>query len=310
MKKPNLKKVLIKAIPLWLVVLLIVNSSFVFGLAEYYFLKKALSKNLASLSGSLNNSDQLITSLRPSVLPTSGYKTALKWRALGQQLVDLGAIDLEKYKQTFTNVGDGAQEMKHLQGEWDDDMTINQQNARFMVDTLWALGLVNKSQVLDEGPMKTAGLETAKFASTAGWTLGTKDAMKLYSSAKVVPLTAEQEALVKKIAETVYRPCCNNSTAFPDCNHGMAALGYIEWAVASKESEEQIYKDLLAFNSFWFPQNYLELAAYFQQQGTSWDKVDPKLALGANFSSAGGSQKVRQSVQPAPAQGSGGGCST
>ena len=30
-----------------------------------------------------------------------------------------------------------------------------------------------------------------------------------------------------KIAKGIYRPCCNNSTYFPDCNHGMAMLGLL-----------------------------------------------------------------------------------
>lgn len=178
-----------------------------------------------------------------------------------------------------------------------------------MVNTLWALGLVQKSKVLDAGPMRTGGNPTANFASTAGWTLGTKPAMELYSSATIIPLTEEQQELVKKIAENVFRPCCGNSTAFPDCNHGMAALGYIEWAVYNGLPENQIYKDLLAFNSFWFPQNYVDMAVYFDKQGTKWKDVDPKSALSANYSSAQGAQRIKQAVQSVPGVSSqGGGC--
>jgi hypothetical protein len=44
----------------------------------------------------------------------------------------------------------------------------------------------------------------------------------------LIPLTAEQQALVEEVAAEIYRPCCNNSTLFPDCNHGMAMLGFLE----------------------------------------------------------------------------------
>ena len=158
--------------------------------------------------------------------------------------------------------------MKYLNEASEDNIRIDEKNSRFMVNTFWALGLVQKSKVLDEGPMKTGGTPTENFASTGGWTLGAKPVMEIYSSRELLPLNSFQQDLVKKIAENVFRPCCGNSTAFPDCNHGMAALGYIEWAIYNGLPEEQIYKDLLAFNVFWFPQNYVEMAVYFDKNGT------------------------------------------
>jgi hypothetical protein len=166
------------------------------------------------------------------------------------------------------------------------------------VNTLWALGLTNKSTVLDDGPMKTSGNDTANFASTGGWTLGAKEPMKLYSSANIIPLTPDEQQLAKRIAENVYRPCCGNHTAFPDCNHGMAALAYIELAVFQKVPEQQIYKDLLALNSFWFQSTYVDMAVYFKKnKNVSWSQVDPKLALSLDYSSAVGAQRISQEVQ-------------
>ena len=180
-----------------------------------------------------------------------------------------------------------------------------------MVNTLWALGLVNKSKILDEGSMQKYGEgDVMSFASTGGWNLGTRPTEELYSSSKIIELSEKQEELVRKIAVSVYRPCCGNHTEFPDCNHGMAALGYIQLAVKQGVSEKRIYQDLLALNSFWFPQNYVELAAYFQKQNIDWKNVDPKLALSSEYSSADGMQKVRESVQSIPGIGpQGGGCS-
>ena len=301
-----MKKFLSKAVPLWMVLLIVLNSTLAMGFGQYYLMKQQLQKDIKELSKSLDPA-QMVAALKQEVLPQKGYQTSLKWKDLGKKLVESGAIDKQKYEQIFTASSDGADHMKYMEGSWDENITINEQNARFMVNTLWALGLVNKSKVLDEGPMRGEGIETGNMASTGGWTLGTKPAMEIYSSTPIIPLTNEQQDLVKRIAENVFRPCCGNSTYFPDCNHGMAALGYIELAVYNGLSEEQIYKDLLAFNSFWFPQNYIEMAVYFDKQGTKWKNVDPKLALSSAYSSAQGSQRIKQSIQSVPGVGGGGG---
>lgn len=307
--KLKFKKFLSKVVPLWMVLVIVLDVTFLSGIAQYYLMKWELKQVVTQLTKTTQTPEQLAQILKQEVLPQKGYMTSLKWKDLGKKLVEAGAIDRKKYEEIFTASSDGADHMKYLDGNWDENITINEQNARFMVNTLWALGLVNKSKVLDEGPMRGEGIETGKMASTGGWTLGSKDAMELYSSAQVIPLTDEQQEQVKRIAENVFRPCCGNSTYFPDCNHGMAALGYIEWAIYNGLSEEQIYKDLLVLNSFWFPQNYVEMAVYFDKQGIKWKNVDAKLALSSAYSSAQGAQSIKQSVQPAAGSGGGGSCS-
>jgi len=240
----------------------------------------------------------MVQKVKGEVLPAGGYETSLLWGDLGKRLVEAGAIDLAKYEEMFKSPVDGGEELEVLKGNSDKKIAINENNSRFVVNTLWALGLVNKSKVLDEGPMRTGETPTGNFASTGGWTLGKKEAMELYSSQVLIPLNDEQQERVRQIAENVYRPCCGNHTAFPDCNHGMAALGYVEMAVAAGLSDGQIYKGLLAFNSFWFPETYVEMAMYFEKErGISWDKVDAKLALSSDYSSAQGAAKVRRAVQ-------------
>lgn len=305
----RVKSVFKRAVPLWLVLVIALDSSLLTSVLGYYLMKRELNTQLAKLAQTTKSPDELVQILKQEVLPQKGYTSSLKWKNLGEQLVASGVIDKSKYEEMFRSEADGKDEMKYLDGMWDENMTINEKNSRFMVNTLWALGLVNKSKVLDEGLMKTSGNDTANFASTAGWTLGSKPVMELYSSKSIIPLTSQQQDLVKSIAENVYRSCCGNSTAFPDCNHGMAALGYIQWAVYNGLSEQQIYKDLLAFNSFWFPQNYVEMAVYFQKQNVKWQDVDAKLALSSDYSSAQGAQRIRQSVQNIPGISSqGGGC--
>lgn len=305
-----MKKFLRKVIPLWMAIFIAFDSAVFVGVAQYMIMKKQFNESVVKLAKTTQSPEELIDILKQEVLPAKGYTTSLKWKNLGKQLVESGVIDKKKYEELFVSEADGKNELKYLEGEWNENITINEKNSRFIVNTFWALGLVNKSTVLDEGPMMQEGRKKAgNFASTGGWTIGAKPVMELYSSVEIIPLNPEQQDLVRKIAENVFRPCCNNSTAFPDCNHGMAALGYIEWAVYSGLSEKQIYKDLLAFNSFWFPQTYVEIAAYFDKAGTKWKDVDAKLALSRDYSSSQGAARIKQAVQGIPGiQNSGGGC--
>ena len=279
-----------------LVVFLILDALVLGAVGSYYLAQRSFTKKMAQIEA--QKPENLVKEATAKVLPAEGYTTQLKWGDIVKKLVEAGAIDPVKYREIYNSKTNGAEQLTLLEGESDQAISIDENNAYFLVNTLWALGLTQKSIVLDEGPMTK---NTANYASTGGWILGKKTAMELYSSQELIPLNEEQQDLVQKIAGNVYRPCCGNSVAFPDCNHGMAALGYIELAVAAGLSEEQIYQDLLAFNSYWFPDTYVEMAVYFQQQeGLSWDKVDAKTALSYDYSSAAGAQKIKQAVQSIP----------
>ena len=221
--------------------------------------------------------------VKQQVIPQKGFTLGVVWHDIGKQLLDSGVIDQQKYDELFVNDPQEEEAMKYLTSSSKDHMKIDERNSRFMVNTLWAIGLVNKNRLLDEGDMKVEGEgNPMKFSSTGGWNLGAKPTRELYSSTPLISLSFQQAELVKKIAQNVYRPCCNNPTSFPDCNHGMAALGYIELAVSQGLSEREIYKDVLALNSFWFPQTYLEQAIYFQKQAKAWGSIDAKVALSKN----------------------------
>ena len=279
-----------------LVVFLILDALVLGAVGSYYLAQRSFTKKMAQIEA--QKPENLVKEATAKVLPADGYTTQLKWGDIVKKLVEAGAIDPVKYREIYNSKTNGAEQLTLLEGESDQAISIDENNAYFLVNTLWALGLTQKSIVLDEGPMTK---NTANYASTGGWILGKKTAMELYSSQELIPLNEEQQDLVQKIAGNVYRPCCGNSVAFPDCNHGMAALGYIELAVAAGLSEEQIYQDLLAFNSYWFPDTYVEMAVYFQQQeGLSWDKVDAKTARSYDYSSAAGAQKIKQAVQSIP----------
>ncbi len=248
--------------------------------------------------------------LAEKVLPAAGYTVNINWGDIGKKLVESGAIDLKKFQENYKDP-QYQEVMKYLTETQDKGITITQENSYFWINTLWALGLVQRSDVLDKGVMGTQyKKEVGNFASTGGWTLGSKAATKLYSTAKIVPLTENQQALVMDIAGNIYRPCCGNSTAFPDCNHGMAMLALIQLMVSQGRSESEIYQAALAVNSYWFGQTYMDLAYYFKtKEGLDWDKVDPKTVLGQQYSSAQGYQTIKKQIEGAPAQPrTGGGC--
>lgn len=249
-----------------------------------------------------------VESLAEKVIPDGGYTVNLNWGDTGKKLVESGAIDLQKYKD---NYGDEkyVELMTFITDTKNEGVTVNAENSYFWVNTLWAMGLVQKSDVLEKGIMGTEYKDDiGSFASTGGWTLGAKDAVTLYSSTNIVELSPGQQQRVAEIAENIYRPCCGNSTAFPDCNHGMAILGLVELMVAQGSTDAEIYEASLAFNSYWFPQTYADLAYYFEtKQDTSWEDIEPKTVLGQAYSSGQGYARIKQEIGNIPGLQTGGG---
>ncbi len=247
----------------------------------------ASKKDLIDLSG-----------LEQSVLPDAGVTLPVSWRDLGPKLVDLGVIDFAKFREAVRAT---PEQEAILRTSTDRRITIDRTNGQFVVDILWALGLAQKSIVYDEGPMGQEYKATVgNFASTGGWSLARGDATAYLNRFDLIPLTPDQQRTVADIAKNVYRPCCGNPTWFPDCNHGMAALAAIELMVSAGIPEADIYRNILALNSFWFPDNYLTIATHFARQGIPWSEVDAKLVLGADYSSAQGWSQIAQKVGQLP----------
>ena len=177
-------------------------------------------------------------------------------------------------------------------------IVINQQNAYFMLNFFWALGLVNQNPILEQGQMMAGGQqEVGNFASTGGWTIGAKAATELYSSVEIVKLTPEQQARLEEVANNVYRPCCGNPTSFPDCNHGMALLGLLELMASQGATVDQMFTAAKQVNAFWFPDQTLELATYFKAvEGKDFKAVDARRIVGKEFMSGSGFNQVHQTL--------------
>ena len=210
------------------------------------------------------------------------------------------------------------EEIRLLNGYGNKNVALTEKNAGFFLNLLWAFGLSNKNEILETGEMVMYGggerassaealVRAGNFASTGGWTLAVGGAMNHYSRHAFVTLSEEQQALVDKISRGIYRPCCGNSTHFPDCNHGMAMLGFLELMASQGVSEADMWKAALAVNSYWFPDTYLTIAKYMEEKGIDWERIDPQMVLGADYSSAAGYRRVAsQVVQPTEQRGSGG----
>ncbi len=239
------------------------------------------------------------------VLPEAGFSLPITWGSLGPKLISLGVIDKDKF-ESVANLN--SEEQKILEQGGDIPVTINADNSQFVVDLLWAVGLAQKSDVYVKGPMGTNyKKDIGNFSSTGGWTLAKGKAVNYLGKYELFNLSSDQQNRVSEIAKNVYRPCCGNSTWFPDCNHGMAALAAIEMMVTKNLPDEEIYKNVLKLNSFWFQSTYMDIATYFERKGVKWDKVDAKLVLGPNFSSSQEAANITKQVGPAPNSGSSGG---
>ena len=246
--------------------------------------------------------------LKDEVLTSKGVILPIKWNDLGKQMIADGVIDETKFRALFKQ-GLSEQDEAMLADSWDQPVVMTASNSRFILDVLWAFGLANNNPILTDGEMTAEkyGGDASKFASTGGWSLSRGKSMNHYSQYDYVVLNPEQQAMVDQVSRGVYRPCCGNSTHFPDCNHGMAMLGLLELMAAQDVSETEMYQVALAVNAYWFPQTYLDLAIYFAEQGISWDEVDPQLALSREHSSGLGYQQTREKIKSLPEPQKGGG---
>lgn len=252
-----------------------------------------------------------VSALEKIVMPQEGVELPVSWGDLGVQLVRSGAIDEAKFKAIYESRGQFTAENKQLlTGNNISKLKITKDNAGFLLNLLWALGLASKNPILDSGEMVDPRYGGAQnFASTGGWTIAQGSAMNHYSQHVFFDLTTEQQALVDKVSKGIYRPCCGNSTHFPDCNHGMAMLGLLELMASQGASEQDMWKTALIVNSFWFPDTYMTIASYMKGKGVEWKDVNPQEMLGINYSSAQGYTKIASQVTaPRSSSQSGNGC--
>ncbi len=300
MKKTNILLIII-------IVSVLIN---IFLLLKDLNLFKKESTNIITTKS--NNSE-----LFDEINPANGYEINASFNDLGPKMLKSGIIDINKFKSVYekSNQPLTTEQEEILTIGSNKKIKVDRENSYFLLNFFWAVGLNNKSKILDKGQMiEYDGIKGAgNFASTGGWSLAKGNTMNYYSKNVLIPLTIEQEELVNEVASNIFRPCCNNSTAFPDCNHGMALLGVMQLMASNGATESEMYEAGKYFNAFWFPGNYYDLALYFKnKEKISFIDIDAKLLLSKDYSSATAAQNIKkwlteQELVEEPAK-TGGGC--
>lgn len=224
-----------------------------------------------------------------AVLPSRGDRTTVVFGDSLLRLVRAGAIDPEKFSALYAARGGLPDWLRPLfESASSEPILISEATAPYLLNLLWPLGLATKTRFNADSPL--SGKRLATFASTAGWRLGRAGTGAAYfNRVATLQLSAEQEARVLEVARKTFRPCCNNSAFFQDCNHGSAMLGLLELGAAQDLSERDLYDLAKTANGYWYPAQYVEMALLFATvKDTPWKDVDPATAVGARFASASG----------------------
>ena len=225
------------------------------------------------------------------VVPEAGVNTAVSFGESLQRLIAAGALDpvkLGTYYMTNRGLPDWV---KHLfAAPSTAPIVLSFETAPFLLNLLWPLGLATKTKFNVSNPIN--GPTLGSFASTGGWQFAKNgDGSAYFNRVAAIQLTDDQDRRVFELAGKIFRPCCDNSTYFQDCNHGSALLGLLELATAQDATVEELYRIALAANSYWFPDQYAKTAFYFTLfEGRPWNDVPAELILGPQFSSQSGWQ--------------------
>jgi rhodanese-related sulfurtransferase len=260
---------------------------------------KAWDKYMGGKNSSDDDAENISESseLVEKIIPTNGTQLPIAWGDFWPELVEEGVINISKMNNSMRFSGGLTDDqLGILINGSDSNVVINHQNSKFIVNMVWAFGLSNRNPILEEGPMVSNSFPVGNYASTGGWTLGDGPGPDYYNSLELVNLTQSQQEIVENATRNIYRPCCNNPAYFPDCNHGMAILGLAQMMASENMSEQDIYDASLVLNSYWFPQTYVSLGAYFEAQGTEWEDVDSKELLSFNYSSGSGWYEWKQRI--------------
>src|SRR3990167_576278 len=265
---------------------------------SYYLSNKNATERIFANKNIVQKTQKQVSEIEEAVIPSNGVVLPVSLGNLGKQLVDSGVIDVEKFKAIYKNRGQFTDEHDQLLlGQNNGKLKITKENSGYILNLLWALGLANSNPILDSGEMTDSKYGGAgNFASTGGWTISSGKPMDHYSRHSFITLTPEQQALVDRVSSGIYRPCCGNSTHFPDCNHGMAMLGFLELMASQGVNEKDMYKAALAVNSYWFPDTYMTILEYMKINGIAWTDASPQEILGANYSSSSGFARVTSQV--------------
>lgn len=223
------------------------------------------------------------------VIPGTGFQTSLNFGDAIERLVEAGALDPAKFRGLYQSRGGVPDWVERaIADPSDEPIVLSMATAPYLLNLLWPLGLGTRAAFNDQSPINNERLPY--YASTAAWRLGKEDnGARYFNSVAAMNLTPEQEKVALEVAQSTFRPCCNNPTFLQDCNHGSALLGLIELAASQGATKTELYQLALRANSYWFPREYLKTALYLMlYERQTWDETPPQDIIGPRFSTASG----------------------
>lgn len=232
------------------------------------------------------------------VFPESGYILPFEFGMIGPELIGSGVISPWLFEEALSRSGSimTSDQFAILDGSYEGNLRINFDNAHFLLNLLWALGLANDNPILSQGDIyELSDGNIERFASTGGYKLTELPISEVFSNSTILKLSENQQRRVEKVASMIFRPCCDNPVIFPDCNHGMAMLGALELMASQDLSEDAMLDTAKKIHTFWFPQQTLEQAIYFNiVESKDFDTVEPERVLGPLFSSSNGYNELKK----------------
>jgi hypothetical protein len=181
----------------WVCIIIV---AFLAGNGSGFFINEQRhARNESNLASQDQQTTSEMAHMARQVNPPAGYQIKANFGAVGPELLAAGAMNYAAFLEVYEQAGVPLNETQQgilAQGSLD-RVTIHKENAYFLLNFFWALGLTNRNPILTEGPMVTNSQgQFENFASTGGWSIGAKPIRELYASTEIVSLTDDQQSYV------------------------------------------------------------------------------------------------------------------
>src|SRR5919106_1355718 len=93
--------------------------------------------------------------LYEQINPKGGYTLPVSYVNMGPRLIESGMIDYDAFAAIYTNADTPLPEeqINILKNGSSQKIVINAENAHYLLNFFWAVGLVNQNRILTEGAM-------------------------------------------------------------------------------------------------------------------------------------------------------------
>lgn len=232
--------------------------------------------------------------VRKAVNPPEGYSLPIVYGQIGVQLAQAGVIDLPMLQSDMQQKGQAITDLERkalTQGD-PEPIVITLENALYLKDLFWAIGLANQNAILEQDAIQT---KLTSLPSLATWKLSRQPALTFFAKKEFFSLTPEQQSRLEEVAKAIYLPCCDNSVFTPDCQHNMAMLGLLEMLAAQDVGKNEMFAAAKNAKAYWFPQQTQEQAIFFiATQLKEYPNVSAEEIVGAEVSSKNGFEQIHQ----------------